>query len=225
MNTSITSIIRYTTCPLCQSESIEAELSAKDHTVSGQVFDVWKCRSCGCRFTQAVPDEEHIGAFYESEEYISHSNTSKGLVNSLYQTVRNYTLNQKQKLIVSQSGKSQGSILDIGCGTGEFLGKMKSVGWETRGLEPSESARTQAKENHDLHVSAPSDLFQLQADTYDVITMWHVLEHVHKLHEYLDQIQSILKQDGKLIIAVPNYESLDAAYYGEKWAAYDVPRH
>ena len=225
MDTRTTPIVHYSKCPVCQSKSIQLVLSAKDYTVSGQSFDVWSCQNCEARFTQSVPDEAHIGSFYESEEYISHSNTSKGLVNNLYQRVRNYTLDQKQKLITSVSGKSKGSILDIGCGTGEFLGKMKSIGWEARGLEPSDTARKQAQENHGLHISEPIDLFQLEEKAYDVITMWHVLEHVHQLHAYMDQIQKILKPDGKLIIAVPNYQSLDAEYYGDKWAAYDVPRH
>ena len=225
MEASTTSTISYSKCPVCHHEGIWKVLSAKDYTVSGQTFEVWSCKNCEARFTQEVPSEETIGAFYESEEYISHSNTSKGLVNTLYQQVRNITLDQKRKLILSVSGKSQGSILDIGCGTGEFLGKMKDTGWETRGLEPSESARNQARENFQIEVSDPSDLFDLDENQFDVITMWHVLEHVHRLHAYMDKIHEILKPGGTLIIAVPNYQSLDADFYGEEWAAYDVPRH
>ncbi|MEL7341181.1 MAG: class I SAM-dependent methyltransferase, partial [Bacteroidota bacterium] len=140
-----------------------------------------------------------------------------------YQWVRNYTLGQKRKLIEKLSGRKSGSLLDIGCGTGEFLGTMKEAGWTSTGLEPDEGARQQAKAQG-VEVHPSEQLFSLTG-SYDVITMWHVLEHVHRLHEYLDQIESILKDDGLLIIAVPNYNSRDASHYQAEWAAYDVPRH
>ncbi|MEL6651968.1 MAG: class I SAM-dependent methyltransferase [Bacteroidota bacterium] len=196
---------------------------AQDYTVSQEKFEIWECQNCQLRFTQHIPGESEIGRYYQSEEYISHSNTSKGLVNTLYQWVRNYTLGQKRKLIEKLSGRKSGSLLDIGCGTGEFLGTMKEAGWKSTGLEPDEGARQQAKAQ-DVEVHPSEHLFQLNG-SYDVITMWHVLEHVHRLHEYLDQIESILADDGLLIIAVPNYNSRDASHYQAEWAAYDVPRH
>ncbi|MEL6592961.1 MAG: class I SAM-dependent methyltransferase [Bacteroidota bacterium] len=196
---------------------------AQDYTVSQEKFEIWECQNCQLRFTQHIPGESEIGRYYQSEEYISHSNTSKGLVNTLYQWVRNYTLGQKRKLIEKLSGRKSGSLLDIGCGTGEFLGTMKEAGWKSTGLEPDEGARQQAKAQG-VEVHPSEHLFQLNG-SYDVITMWHVLEHVHRLHEYLDQIESILADDGLLIIAVPNYNSRDASHYQAEWAAYDVPRH
>jgi 2-polyprenyl-3-methyl-5-hydroxy-6-metoxy-1,4-benzoquinol methylase len=218
-------IITYKTCPICDSSEISHVLSPKDHTVSNEVFEVWHCNSCQARFTQNIPGEDEIGKYYQSDEYISHSNTSKGIVNRLYQIVREYTLKQKRKMVEKLSGKKSGNILDIGCGTGEFLGTMKSSGWKALGLEPSEDAQAQARQNFGLEIHNNDHLFQLPENFYDVITMWHVLEHVHKLHEYLDKIHRILKSDGLLIIAVPNYQSLDADVYQNEWAAYDVPRH
>lgn len=214
----------YKACPVCKSSGIYQVLQPKDHTVSGETFEVWHCDSCELRFTQEIPIEDEIGQYYQSEEYISHSNTSKGIVNRLYQLVRDITLIQKRKLVQKLSGMKSGKILDIGCGTGEFLGTMKQAGWTALGLEPDPGAREQASKNFGLEVKPSDDLFNLP-DKYDVISMWHVLEHVHRLHENIDQIHSLLNENGVLLIAVPNYQSLDAEHYQNFWAAYDVPRH
>ena len=221
---SSSGLVHYTACPACHSSSIRQVLTCKDYTVSGELFDVWECKSCSLRFTQDVPTEEKIGPFYQADEYISHSNTNKGLINRLYQWVRNYTIAKKVELIKKQSCKATGSLLDVGCGTGEFLAGMKSAGWNVQGLEPDEGARAQASDITGTIIGEPEELFSLE-ESYDVISMWHVLEHVHRLHEYLDQYQKLLTKDGVLLIAVPNYTSTDASHYQEHWAAYDVPRH
>lgn len=119
----------------------------------------------------------------------------------------------------------QGTLLDIGCGTGAFLHYMQTGGWTVTGLEPDENARHNAKTLYNIDPLPIDQLFQLPAQQYDAITMWHVLEHVHELHAYLDRIRQLLKPGGALLIAVPNYTSSDADHYGEHWAAYDVPRH
>ncbi|MDX2248840.1 MAG: class I SAM-dependent methyltransferase [Bacteroidia bacterium] len=217
--------ILHQTCPVCDSTDIHPALTPSDHTVSGESFEVWHCQNCSFRFTQNIPVANEIGSYYQSEDYISHSNTRKGIVNQLYQIVREITLRGKRNLIQNLSGKKNGRILDIGCGTGEFLGKMKNSGWETLGLEPDEGARNLASQNHGLTVFPSAQLFALENGTYDVITLWHVLEHVHELKPYIQKIHALLKTDGLLIIAVPNYQSFDAEKYGNFWAAYDVPRH
>ncbi|MEL6671516.1 MAG: class I SAM-dependent methyltransferase [Bacteroidota bacterium] len=222
---SSTAPIIYKSCPVCGSNHIAEVFRAKDYTVSQETFSIWHCEECQLRFTQNIPVEHEIGAYYQSEEYISHSNTSKGLINGLYQTVRDYTLKQKRKLVEKISGTEKGNILDIGCGTGEFLGTMKAAGWKTLGLEPDPGAREQVKTNQGVEVYDNEHLFSLADDSYDVISMWHVLEHVHRLHDYLDKIQSLLKPSGKFLVAVPNYQSVDADHYQAYWAAYDVPRH
>ena len=211
-------------CPACGSDRVSEALKAKDYTVSKETFAIWHCDDCTLRFTQNVPEEELIGPYYQSEEYVSHSNASEGLINGLYQRVRNVTLTQKRKLLEELTGKKSGSVLDVGCGTGEFLHTMKQAGWQTRGLEPDEGARAFAKTSYGLDVSQPVDLFSLDG-TYDVVTLWHVLEHVHRLHDYLDRLRELIGKAGTLIIAVPNYTSPDAQHYGAHWAAYDVPRH
>jgi len=218
-------MIHYTNCPICNSADIHQQLSAKDYTVSGELFSIWHCNNCTARFTQDVPEQDAIGPYYASDAYISHSDTKEGFVNSLYHKVRKRTLISKRKLIISQTGKAKGNILDIGCGTGAFLNEIKTAGWQITGLEPDETARKNAAALYNIEPLAPGKLFELKPASYDAITMWHVLEHVHELQAYIRQAAELLNKDGKLFIAVPNYTSYDARLYGAYWAAYDVPRH
>ena len=215
----------YDSCPNCNDKNISFVLSAKDYTVSGEHFEIWECRNCTQRFTQNIPSKDDIGKYYQSENYISHSDTSKGLINSLYHRVRKHTLVQKKKLIEKSTGKSAGNILDVGAGTGAFLHTMKTAGWNTTGIEPDDTARKNAAELHQLELKNAESFFSLEPSSFDAITLWHVLEHVHALHEYIDQLKNLSLPGGKIFIAVPNYTSRDAAMYKEFWAAYDVPRH
>lgn len=216
--------IHYTHCPVCNSTQINPLLTVKDHSVSGEAFVVWQCSNCTLRFTQDVPDEDSIGPYYQSQEYISHSNTDKGLLNKLYQRVRKLTLEQKAKLIIHYT-KEKGKILDVGAGIGAFLWTIKQKGWEVKGIEPDEGARKKAVELFQLSLEQPPVLFTLPQANYDAITLWHVLEHVHQLHAYVEQLKGLLTAEGKIFIAVPNYTSGDATAYKTFWAAYDVPRH
>jgi 2-polyprenyl-3-methyl-5-hydroxy-6-metoxy-1,4-benzoquinol methylase len=216
--------VHYTNCPVCGSADINPLLTVKDHSVSKEEFVVWQCSNCSLRFTQDVPDEVSIGKYYQSTDYISHSNTSKGLINKLYQRVRNYTLNQKANLIIGQTVK-RGRILDLGAGIGAFVNTMKQKGWEITGIEPDEGARLQAKKLFNIELKETNALSELSENSFDAITLWHVLEHVHQLHPYIERLKSILKPNGKIFIAVPNYQSLDSSLYRSYWAAYDVPRH
>ncbi|MEO6539922.1 MAG: class I SAM-dependent methyltransferase [Ferruginibacter sp.] len=218
-------MIHYTRCPVCNSELIQEQLTAKDHTVSKKDFSIWHCNACTGRFTQDVPVQDAIGAYYASDNYISHSDTKKGIINSLYHLVRKRTLSSKRRLVINETGILKGDILDIGCGTGAFLHNMKEAEWEITGLEPDAVARTKAAELYGIHPQEPRKLFELNAASYNAITMWHVLEHVHELHAYIKQMETLLAPNGKLFIAVPNYTSKDAETYGTHWAAYDVPRH
>jgi 2-polyprenyl-3-methyl-5-hydroxy-6-metoxy-1,4-benzoquinol methylase len=220
----MSTIIHHTACPVCDSADIHPVLVARDYTVSKEIFEIAECRHCTARFTQNIPDADSIGRYYQSENYISHSNTSKGLVNRLYHRVRKITLNQKRSLVESVTGSKNGNLLDVGAGTGLFVDTMRAAGWKVTGLEPDEAARNRAREMKIL-LNDNKDLFHLPAASFDAITLWHVLEHVHDLHGYLQQLKKLLQDNGKLIIAVPNYTSADASAYKEFWAAYDVPRH
>jgi len=217
-------MVVYSQCPVCGGTNIQFVFDVRDFTVSGDTFPVFECADCTARFTNNVPSEDEIGAYYKSEDYISHSETSKGIVNTLYHTIRRYTLQKKKNLVHHESGKDNGNILDLGSGTGALPEVMKTAGWLVKGLEPDENARKIA-ETRGVDVSSINQFFHLPENSFDVITMWHVLEHVHRLHEYFEHFQKILKPDGVLVIAIPNYTSQDALHYRSFWAAYDVPRH
>ena len=217
--------ITYQQCPACGSSHIQPALTAKDYTVSQETFEIWECHNCTLRFTQHVPDSEHIGPYYQSAAYVSHSDTKEGLINNLYHRVRNHTLQEKLKMVEQHTQVKKGKLLDVGAGTGAFTNTMQQAGWQVTGLEPDSNARAKASEKFGLQLLSPEQLYTLPAQTFDAITLWHVLEHVHDLHGYLQRFFEVLKPTGKLLIAVPNYTSKDATKYHEFWAAYDVPRH
>ncbi|MDR3714530.1 MAG: class I SAM-dependent methyltransferase [Puia sp.] len=218
-------LIHYKTCPGCGSENIKPALTATDHTVSHRSFGIAECGNCTLRFTQDVPDASSIGAYYRSDDYISHTETSEGLINRLYHMVRKQTLSVKRRLISLATRHNSGTLLDIGAGTGAFVKYMHDNGWTTTGLEPDEAAREKARSVHKVNLLPAEELYMLPAGHFNVITLWHVLEHVHDLHPYLEQLKALLKPGGRIFIAVPNYTSYDAGRYKGNWAAYDVPRH
>ncbi len=218
-------IIHYTSCPACKSTSIKEVLTAKDYTVSNETFVLWECDTCSFRFTQNVPNAAAIAPYYQSDAYVSHSDTQEGLVNRLYHVVRRYTLKGKCSLIKQYTGLQRGSLLDIGAGTGAFSHTMQLAGWEITALEPDENAKKIALNKYQLKLQSSENIYELPLNQFDAITMWHVLEHVHDLHGYLEKFSSILKANGTIFIAVPNYTSYDAKNYQQYWAAYDVPRH
>lgn len=218
-------MIRYTQCPVCKSTDFAEVMQAKDYTVSGEMFGISHCKACTHRFTNPVPGQSEIAPYYKSAEYVSHTNTSKGLINSLYQRVRKITLRSKRKLLERSTGIRQGKHLDVGSGAGAFLATMKAAGWDCLGLEPDPDARAVAKADFGVDAKPIEELFALPDGTYDAITLWHVLEHVHELDAYMAKLKALLKADGRLFIAVPNYTSLDGQRYEAQWAAYDVPRH
>ena len=214
---------RLNRCPVCGSQKMEIFLKLKDYFLTGESFEISRCIECGFKFTNPVPRETDLQKYYESDEYISHSNTSKGLINRIYQSVRKYSI--KKKVRISTSKLVRGEALDIGCGTGDFLKEMSNSGWNVKGIEPNDVARNSAIKNYGLDIYSESQLFEFRENCFDVITMWHVLEHVYDLKKHLTQIRMILRKEGRLVIALPNADSLDAKIYKSFWAAYDVPRH
>jgi 2-polyprenyl-3-methyl-5-hydroxy-6-metoxy-1,4-benzoquinol methylase len=219
-----TQSVSLSSCPVCGNGSFTDWLVCKDYTVSKTEFAIQQCSACGFAATNPRPANEDLGSYYESDEYISHSNTSKGLVSKMYQRVRKYTMRKKVEMVGELAGKT-GALLDIGCGTGEFLAASKNAGWTVTGIEPSPSARAAALSNHQLTALDEPELENLQAGSFDVITMWHVLEHVPDLPGRMQTLKKLLAPGGTLIIAVPNRNAHDAEHYGAHWAAYDVPRH
>lgn len=214
----------YTNCPVCKSQSFSPFITCEDYTVSHEKFTIVSCQDCNFKFTNPIPDISDLGNYYKSEDYISHSNTKKGIISQLYHAVRNHTLKGKLKLISSKV--SRGTILDYGCGTGMFLDVCQNAGWRSLGMEPDAGARKIAKEmNLKVYPNKEELNFAHKDEKFDAITLWHVLEHVTDLEETLSFFKSKLNREGVLIIAVPNHTSYDAKHYKEFWAAYDVPRH
>lgn len=210
-------------CPICDKEKFKKYMGCIDNTVSNKKFEIVGCEFCNFKFTNPRPSEKEIGIYYKSEKYISHSNTNKGLIAKLYQIIRKKTLGGKIELM-NKLKWSKGSILDVGCGTGMFLEVCKNNGWVTDGIEPDQDARSLAEGRLKKRIE-PNILESFKKKTFDIITMWHVLEHIHKLNETIQWMNNRLNSDGYLIVAVPNYESKDAQIYQENWAAYDLPRH
>jgi 2-polyprenyl-3-methyl-5-hydroxy-6-metoxy-1,4-benzoquinol methylase len=221
----MTHLIHHSSCPVCGHHQLQQILTAKDFTVSNEEFAIIQCNHCQLRFTQDIPNEQSISPYYQSTAYVSHSNTKKGIVNRLYHIVRFFTMSNKEGIVKKAVGKPTGMMLDVGSGTGVFVKTMMKAGWDVIGLEPDQQARAFAMKRYKVDLSPVGELFNLPNGTYDAITMWHVLEHVHQLHEYAEHLKHLLAPGGKLIIAVPNYTSKDARMYKSYWAAYDVPRH
>lgn len=216
-------VITVEKCPVCGHTHLEPFIQVVDYSISGEAFNLVRCPECELCITQAHPDQESIGKYYASEDYISHSDTSQGVINRLYHAVRSYMLDKKQSLVEKHGRK--GKLLDIGAGTGYFAAHMQDAGWDVLSLEPDPGARAIGEKRFNLQMQDIDTLHNLPDASFEVITMWHVLEHVHNLNADLAKISKLLRPDGLLVIAVPNPTSVDARKYGEKWAAYDVPRH
>lgn len=196
-------------------------LTLQDYSVSKEPFTLYYDSKYEMLITDPQPKGADLSRYYESEDYISHTDSKRSLFEKMYHWVKSYALRQKLQLINGLCSL-KGNLLDIGAGTGEFLLTAKEGGWNAKGLEPNEKARSIA-ENKGISIAESLD--SLPDNSFDVITMWHVLEHVPDLDAQIKTLKRLLKPDGAIVIAVPNYKSFDAQHYGNFWAAYDVPRH
>lgn len=212
-------------CPLCKSASIKKRFACKDYFASGEMFDIYECSDCGFSFTQGAPDETEIGRYYESPEYVSHSNTDKGLLNKLFHLVRSIMLRRKVSLVKKLTLLHNGKLLDYGAGTGYFAHSMHNAGWDVTAIEKSSAAREQAKELFGMELLPEEELSKQPDRKYNAVTLWHVMEHIQQLDNFWEEMYRILDESGIAIVAVPNSTSYDAEFYGEHWAAYDTPRH
>ena len=196
-------------------------LTVKDYSVSKETFDLYYDETLDMLITHPQPSLENLGKYYESEDYISHTDNKRSLFEKLYHFIKSIALKNKLNLINSLQ-PNKGRLLDIGAGTGEFLSVAKNDGWQTIGVEPSDRAKSIAKSKG---VSFVEETGELENHSFDVISMWHVLEHVPDLDKQIKELKRLLKPTGTLIIAVPNFKSFDANHYGKFWAAFDVPIH
>lgn len=216
-------MIEVKSCPVCGASSFKEVFKAPYFRGDGELFSIKECEGCKFWVTSPRPDDDELGKYYDPENYISHSNSSKTLMDKAYQVVRNYSLKKKVKLISRINGGT-GKLLDYGAGTGHFLLAAKNSGWEVQGVEVSEDARKVALDENNLELMAPEN-FVVEKSSFSVITLWHVLEHLPNLNDHLQKFYDCLDQGGKLVIAVPNHESEDSKHYKNRWAALDVPLH
>jgi 2-polyprenyl-3-methyl-5-hydroxy-6-metoxy-1,4-benzoquinol methylase len=210
-------------CPLCKNNSFKIFLTGSDYFLTGETFQICECNVCGFLFTNPRPDKTEILKYYESPEYLSHDTSQNEIFSWFYRRVRKKNIRKKYRLVKKFSiGKK---ILDLGCGTGEFIHYCSGKGFQSIGIEPNEKARSFGIRSLKQDIRPESALEDIPAGSLDVITLWHVLEHIHGLDERMARLKKILKPGGILVIAVPNSNSWDAMKYEEYWAGYDLPRH
>ena len=212
-------------CPACDAADTADLFNAKDHLVSGREFLIRRCNNCGMGWTVDPPPEEEAGRYYVSEEYISHSDRKQSLADYLYHLARSFMLGRKHRITSSSVGRSSGVLLDIGSGTGYFAAFMQKRGWKVTGFELNDEARNYSASRFGIKVASPEEIRELPSASADCITFWHVLEHLYDPAGWLAEVRRILRDDGKCIIALPNFASADAEWFGSRWAALDVPRH
>jgi len=210
-------------CPICLSDTLIPALHIQDYFLTQEEFDILQCTNCEVLITKPFPSADKMGGYYDSGEYFSHGGNEKGLIPKVYNSIKEVNIKNKYKQVTKDL--DTGKILDIGCGIGDFLGYCKKAGWKVSGLEPNEQARKIVLKNHQIEAVDVSEISNMAENQFDLVTLFHVLEHVAEPKNMVSEILRILKPGGRLVIALPNNASWDAKYYDKYWAAWDVPRH
>ena len=215
-----------TTCPWCGSEKAHSHLQLKDYFLTQESFEIVECDDCHLLYTTPRPTADEIGKYYQSENYYSHQENKKGFIPRLYEAIKKVNIKHKFEVATNDLKlENGGKMLEIGCGVGDFLHYAEQQGWECYGAEPSDDAVKILRTKTKIKVVKPEQIEGFPDASFDLICMWHVLEHVADLKWQIAQLKRLLKPNGRIVIALPNYQSYDAQYYKDKWAAYDVPRH
>ncbi|MBP8959284.1 MAG: class I SAM-dependent methyltransferase [Bacteroidales bacterium] len=217
--------VNYKECPLCENPGIRYLFTCRDYLVSGESFEIFSCPQCSFEFTQNHPSEEELQEYYKSDNYLSHSDSGTSFTDKLYYITRKIMLGRKKSSLKIITGINSGRILDIGSGTGSFAGYMKKAGWDATGIEINEKAREYSVKKYGIKAFSPEMLESFPDNSFDCITMWHVLEHLYDPLKTLAEIRRLLKPERQALIALPNSLSYDSLHYGRFWAARDVPRH
>ncbi len=210
-------------CPVCDNTAFSPFLPVKDYFLSKEDFSILSCNACGFRFVSPRPAKSEINKYYQSDEYISHGADKGDLISRIYKVARMVSIRRKFRILEKYTAGIK--ILDIGCGTAEFLSYCQKRGYNTTGIEPNDKARGFAKSINSVNTFEQVELLEGMNGSFNCITMWHVLEHIHNLNELITQVKQLLAPRGIFIVAVPNSNSWDAGYYKQFWGAYDVPRH
>ncbi len=217
--------INITTCPVCGGTELKQEMTCVDHCATGETFQLWRCAGCGFLFTQDFPADDSMDDYYDAPAYISHTDTWQGIVNTTYHLVRAFMLRRKARLVERAAHLRKGNLLDIGAGTGYFARAMMKRGWQVKAVDSSIAARNYALIHFDHNIEEDSAIAGYADHSFNVVTLWHVMEHIEHLEHIWNEIYRLLDSKGVLVVAAPNHLSADARKYGAYWAAYDVPRH
>ncbi len=210
-------------CPVCGNDSLKQHSVIKDYFLTRKEFSISQCKECNFLFTNPYPDESVISDYYKSDSYFSHPKSGFSIFSFVYNLIRRYNIKNKYRVVTD--GIKVGNVLDIGCGSGDFLNFCKEKNWNISGVEPNTEAREFASKRMGKEIFQPNQQKYFESHSFDLITLWHVLEHIDDLDMQFDEIRRLLKKSGRLVIALPNYKSYDAVLYGNTWAAWDVPRH
>lgn len=210
-------------CIACGSDQFKDLFNCIDKVSSEESFEIVICRNCTFQYTQNRPTENEAGKYYISDKYVSHTDDKKGIIPTLYRAIRDINLKWKLRIINSLSKK--GELLDYGCGLGSFLYASKKDLWKTTGMDISQEARDIVKKRYDINVYPNEELYNTTENKYDIVSLWHVLEHVYQIDDTIIGLKNATKSGGYILIALPNNSSFDAKYYKQFWDAYDVPRH
>lgn len=208
-------------CKICDGSDFKLFLKTQDYFYTREEFSLSKCNNCGFVFTNPIP--ENLGRYYDTEEYLSHDTANVNIISKIYGFIRNLNISRKYNIVSSYVPR--GTILDIGCGTGELLAFFKKKGWKTKGVEPNQKARHTAISNNNVDVIGEDEINQIDPESQDVVSMWHVLEHIEELNTRIEQVKGLTSKNGLMIFALPNLNSPDSKKYGKHWAGLDVPRH
>jgi len=211
-------------CPICGHSEFEKVYDLDDYKITQETFSLEKCPECTLIFTVDPPLGENIGRYYESDDYLEHSNRKNDLFSKMYSWGRDLMFGYKYGIIKKLGPK--GKILDIGAGSGYYLNFMSKKGYEVQGIEMSERARNHAKSEHGLHIH-PDEMFHNRdfKQKFDMISLWHVMEHLYDLNKVMKRFDELLNPNGSLVIALPNYNALEVQTYKKYWNGWDVPRH
>ena len=198
-------------CPAC------AERDTSIVQFADPPFRLARCSRCGLRWLLDPPVGEELADFYVSGFYGTAAPRGGPLATALHGLNNAIRLRELRDV-------APGRLLDVGCGKGRFLAAARDAGWDVVGVEfapdLAASARLQGVEVH------AGDFLEVPLDgDFDVITMWHVLEHLPDPAKAIARAVELLRPGGRLVVSVPNIDSLQARVGGEDWLHVDLPRH
>ena len=211
-------------CNLCGSDRFEPHLVRGDLNLylPGE-FQLVRCNNCELIYQNPRPLAADLMTMYP-QEYDQYQDATKREHSRILQLDRLYGLRKRSKAVMRHI--ERGRLLDVGCATGEFLNAIRDKGWEVVGVEPSPLASRWARENLDLDVKTGTlETVALPDESFDVVTMWNVIEHVPDPHAVLSKAYRLLRSNGLLVLTTPNFDSVDVKIFGRYWIGYELPRH